>query len=86
MPLPPVSLDRNLRRSVAWSKTQREVANLISESYPAEAVTKWRKMRDDFDRDSSMPNPYEEVEQHMVSSILFLLVLLFDYQILPWLN
>jgi len=25
----------------------------------------WCKMRDDFDRDPSMPNPYEEVERRM---------------------
>lgn len=57
------SLERSLRRSLAWSKTQREVATLISGSYSAEVVAKWREMLDNFDRDPSMPNPYKEVEQ-----------------------
>lgn len=63
---PGTSLVKNLQRSLAWSETQREVAALISESYPANVVAKWREMRDNFDRDPSMPNPYEEAEQRMV--------------------
>jgi hypothetical protein len=64
------SLDRNLRRSFAWSKTQREVATLISKSYPAAVVNEWRKIRDDFDRDPLKANPYEEVEQRTIFSIV----------------
>ncbi|KAF9781860.1 hypothetical protein BJ322DRAFT_1010483, partial [Thelephora terrestris] len=60
-----VALNRNLQRSVAWSTSQREVATLISGSYPAEIVAKWREMRANFDRDPSRPNPYKEVERHL---------------------
>jgi len=42
----------------------------MSGSYPADVVSKWRKMRDDFDRDPSKPNPYEERNNRMVSLIL----------------
>ena len=51
-----------------WSKSQREVATLISESYSADVVDKWREMRAEFDRDHSMPNPYKETEDRMFSS------------------
>lgn len=64
------SLVRNLQRSLAWSKTQREVATLISASHPPDVVDNWREMRDNFDRDPSMPNPYEEAEQRTVSPFL----------------
>ena len=33
-------------------------------------VEKWHKMQNDFDRNPSMPNLYEEVETRKVSSIL----------------
>ena len=61
-PRPGASLDKNLRRSLLWSNSQREVANLICKSHPKELVKTWKQMRDRFDRDSSKPNPYEEVE------------------------
>lgn len=67
-----MSLDRNLLRSLAWSKSQREVANLISGSYTVEVVEKWHKMRNDFDGDSSKPNPYEEVEKRTSGFLLCL--------------
>ena len=63
-------LDRNLRRSLAWKTSQREVADLMSGSYPADVVSKWRGMRDDFDRDPSKPNPYEDVDDRMVFLVL----------------
>ena len=56
------ALERNLRRSLAWEKSQREVATLISGAYSAATVDKWRKMRDEFDLDNSKPNPYEELD------------------------
>jgi len=62
-----VALDRNLRRSFAWKVSQREVANLISASYAPDVVEKWHKMRNDFDLDPTMPNPYEEVENREFS-------------------
>ena len=64
---PGVSLNRNLKQSLAWSKSQREVATLISGSYAAGVVAKWREMLDKFDRDPSMPNPYKEVEERTTS-------------------
>lgn len=41
---PGASLDKNLQRSVVWSKSQRGVATLISESHPTDVVKNWRKM------------------------------------------
>jgi hypothetical protein len=69
---PGATLDRNLRRSLAWRKSQREVATLISESYPAAIVDKWRIMRENFDRDRSKPNPYKEVEEREFPYLLCL--------------
>ena len=57
---PGTFLEKNLRQSLAWSKSQREVAMQISESYSAATVDKWRRMRDKFDLDPSEPNPYKE--------------------------
>ena len=37
----------------------------MSNSYPAETVDEWREMRDEFDLDSTNPNPYEEVDNRM---------------------
>ena len=34
----------------------------MSGSYPADTVDKWCEMQDEFDKDSSKPNPYEEVD------------------------
>jgi hypothetical protein len=47
------------------------VATLVSESYPADVVDKWSKMRSKFELDRSMPNPYKEVEDRKFSSHLF---------------
>ena len=55
-------LNKNLQVSLAWSKSQRKVATLVSESYSTAIVDEWRKMRDEFDLDQSKPNPYEEVD------------------------
>jgi hypothetical protein len=66
-----VTLNKNLKTSLAWFATQREVAMLMSSSYPEAAVSKWTAMRDDFDRDSSKPNPYQEAEQRMVSCLIY---------------
>ena len=57
-------LEKNLQRSLAWRKSQREIATLMSGSYPVATVDKWRKMRDEFDLDPSKPNPYEEIDNH----------------------
>ena len=43
---PGVSLDRNLQQLLAWSKSQREVAALISGSYSPAIVFKWCEMLD----------------------------------------
>ena len=51
---------KNLRRSVAWSKTQRSFALAISAKHPTHVLQQWKKMREDFDRDPAKPNPYEE--------------------------
>jgi len=67
-------LDKNLQRSFTWSKTQRELATLLSASYSDKTVDAWRKMRDEFDLDQSKPNPYEEIDNCKVS-LLFKRVL-----------
>jgi len=56
------TLERNLRRSLAWKKSQQDVAALISGAYSTTTVEKWDKMRNEFDLDNSKPNPYEEVD------------------------
>jgi hypothetical protein len=78
------SLDTNLRRSIAWSKSQREVADLVTGSHSADNVEKWRKMRDDFDEDPSKPNPYEEVENRTSFFIFSIFHISFNPQILLW--
>lgn len=55
-------LNKNLQLSLAWSRSQREVATLVSRSYLDVTVNQWQKMRDEFDLDQSNPNPYEEVD------------------------
>jgi hypothetical protein len=56
------SLEKSLRRSLAWSKSQREAAKLMSGSFETAIVDSWRKMREAFDLDQTKPNPYEEVD------------------------
>ena len=55
---------------LAWGKSQQEIANLLSASYPADIVSKWHKMQDNFDRDSSKPNLYEEADNRMFLSFV----------------
>lgn len=55
-------LEKNLRRSLIWKKSQREVATLMSGAFDPDTVGKWRKMRELFDLDQTKPNPYEEVD------------------------
>ena len=57
-----VSLLKNLKKSLAWSKTQRAVANKAPESLPADTLAQWSTMRQEFDQDRAKPNPYEEPE------------------------
>lgn len=66
------TLERNLRRSLAWKKSQRGVATLISGAYSTATIEKWNKMRDEFDLDNSKPNPYEEVDNRRSLSSNFL--------------
>ena len=80
-----VSLDKNLRLSLAWSKSQREVATLVSGSYLDATVNEWRKMREEFDLDQSKPDPYEEVDNRscFFSKAFSLLI---NSQTLLWLS
>jgi hypothetical protein len=55
-------LENNLRKSLAWKKSQRQVAALMSGAFSATTVDGWRKMREAFDLDQTNPDPYEEVE------------------------
>ena len=56
------SLLKNLQKSLTWSITQRAIADNASRRLPSETLTDWSRMRQDFDRDRTKPNPYEEPE------------------------
>lgn len=57
-----ISLLKNLERALAWGKTQRAVATNASKTLPDDTLADWNKMRQEFDRDPTKPNPYEEPE------------------------
>ena len=57
-----VSLLKNLRKALTWSKTQHANADKASQGLPATTLTDWTNMRNEFDRDRKKPNPYEEPE------------------------
>lgn len=57
---PGTFLLKNLRRSVAWSKSQRAFAVAISAKHPEDIIKEWSEMREAFDKDATKPNPYEE--------------------------
>ena len=59
---PGVTLLRNLRKALVWSKTQRAIADNASACLLDDTLVDWAKMRQDFDRDRTKPNPYEEPE------------------------
>ena len=63
---------KNLRRSVAWSKTQRTFALAISAKHPPGVLRQWTKMREDFDKDSANPNPYEEPRVRKLIAFYFI--------------
>ena len=58
-------LEKNLRWSLAWKKSQRDVADLMSGAFDTATVDKWKEIRDAYDLDNSKPNPYEETETCM---------------------
>ena len=51
---------KNLWRSLALSRTQRTFALAMSAKHPADVLQRWANMRDNFDKDPTKPNPYEE--------------------------
>ena len=55
-------LEKNLRKSLTWKKSQREVAALMSGAFSATIVDGWRKMREAFDLDQTQPDPYKEID------------------------
>jgi hypothetical protein len=57
---PGTFLLKNLRRSLAWGKSQREAATSLSQNYSKETITEWARMRNKFDKDPKSPNPYKE--------------------------
>ena len=59
---PGVTLLRNLQKVLVWSKTQRAIADNASARLLDDTLVDWAKMRQDFDRDRTKPNPYEEPE------------------------
>ena len=48
--------------ALVWSKTQRIIAENASARLEPDALADWVKVRQDFDRDPTKPNPYEEPE------------------------
>ena len=79
-------LEKCLRRSLAWKKSQREVATMMSNAFDPATVDKWRKMRDEFDLDGSMPNPYEEPDNRTFSFLRRLHLPLTDPKTSQWLD
>ena len=77
-------LYKNLRLALAWSKSQREVADLASASYSTATVDEWHKIRNEFDLDQSKPNPYEEVDNRSCSFSFDRHSLLISSQMLLW--
>jgi hypothetical protein len=55
-----VHLRKTLEKAWKWSKAQREVANALDGSVPGGTVRKWQKMVDEYKKDKSKPNPFEE--------------------------
>jgi len=67
-----VFLLRNLRRSLAWGRSQREAATSLSQRYSKETLVMWAGMRDTFDKNSKSPNPYKEPKNRTFVSLLML--------------
>lgn len=78
--------EKSLQRSLAWSKSQREVATLMSKSYKNPIVDKWHKMRKEFDLDPSKPNPYKETDHCACFFKRIFLPSLTSFQTSPWLS
>ena len=75
IPFQGVFLLKNLRSSLAWSKSQRAIATSLSQRYPKETISEWIEMRNRFDRDLESPNPYKEPKTRM----FLVLFLMFGY-------
>ena len=48
-------------------KKQQDAFNLFSATFPLATVQKWSKMVDDWDKDMTKPNPYEESNNSMLN-------------------
>jgi len=70
-----IFLVKNLRKSLSWSKTHRAVAKNASKCLSASMLADWNKMREDFERDGTKSNPYEEPETCKLLRIRFRLSL-----------
>ena len=55
---------------MSWSKTHRVIADNASKSLPEDTLAAWTKVRQEFNRDPSKPNPYEEPETCEFSGML----------------
>ena len=55
---------KNLRWSLALSRTQRTFALAMSTKHPADVLQQWANMHNNFDKDPTKPNPYEEPHVH----------------------
>jgi hypothetical protein len=43
------------------SKKHRALLNALSATFPVETIVEWTKMVDDWQEDTSQPNPFEEI-------------------------
>lgn len=55
----------NLVKAVEMAKSQRKVANDFTATFPDETIREWEQMVEEWQADSSYPNPYASNERGM---------------------
>jgi len=50
-----------LKEALPMSKKHRALLNALSATFPAGTVAEWTKMVNDWQEDTSQPNPFEEM-------------------------
>ena len=56
-------LEVNLVKAVEMAKSQRKVADDFTATFPIETVQEWKRMVEEWQADSSRPNPYASNER-----------------------
>ena len=67
-------LHTKLKEAIPMSKKHSALFNALSATFPAETIVEWTQMVDDWQDDTSRPNPFEETALGMCS-LLFKLML-----------